>query len=231
VTLRAKSIFLVNYGFGDASGKGFGSTFARTKGVSYRIGVWNKDQDDDKSSNWKEFTNVVDSLDEEAEAGHLENAMVFFFTDNYTVESALYRGASASPKLLALVIRMRAIETQHAIKLMVSHVAGVRMIAEGGDGVSRGLLNEGVMAGGNMLSFIPLNVSALERSKTLLPWIQTWIKEGVKCLAPKDWFQLGHDIRGWSSPPGDLFQRPILKAGVFRWFPPPAAADLALEQL
>jgi hypothetical protein len=230
VTLRAKFIYTVKYGFGDASGKGFGATFALRKGVSYRIGVWKKD-DDGESSNWREFTNVVESLEEEAAAGRLDNAMVFFFTDNKTVESSLYRGTSSSPKLLDLVIRLKVLETKHAIKLVVSHVSGLRMIAEGGDGVSRGILNEGVMAGANMLNFIPLNVSALERSKTLLPWIRTWIKGGIEPLEPMDWFQLGHDIRGWTLPPGDLFQRPTLKAGVFGWFPPPAAADVAIEQL
>jgi hypothetical protein len=54
---------------------------------------------------------------------------------------------------------MKALEIKHAIKLMVSHVSGLRMIAEGGDGKSRGILNEGVMAGESMLSFIPLNLS------------------------------------------------------------------------
>jgi hypothetical protein len=157
--------------------------------------------------------------------------MVFFFTDNKTVESALYRGTSASPKLLGLVIRLRAIETKHSIRMIVSHVAGVRMIAEGGDGVSRGILNEGVMAGENMLKFIPLNLSAIERSPALLPWFNTWMKEKIECLEPADWFQLGHDIRGWTASGRDLFQRPPLKAGVFGWFPPPAAADVAIEQL
>jgi hypothetical protein len=89
VTLRSKSIYQVNYGFGDASGKGFGSTFGVKEGISYRIGVWRKDQED-KSSNWREFTNVVESLEEEAATGRLTSSMVFFFTDNSTVERALY---------------------------------------------------------------------------------------------------------------------------------------------
>jgi hypothetical protein len=37
VTLRAKFIYMVKYGFGDVSGKGFGATFALKMGVSYRI--------------------------------------------------------------------------------------------------------------------------------------------------------------------------------------------------
>jgi hypothetical protein len=230
VTLRSKVIFLVKYGFGDASGKGFGATFALRGAISYRIGVWKADEGDE-SSNWREFTNVIESLEEEAASGRLEFSMVFFFTDNATVEAALYKGTSHSPKLFELVLRMKDLETKYAIKLIVSHVSGLRMIAEGGDGVSRGILNEGVMAGENMLQFIPLNLSAAERSPSLVPWIQSWTKGKLECLEPQDWFQLGHDIRGWTQKPGDLFQRPTLKAGVFGWFPPPAAADVAIEQL
>jgi len=158
--------------------------------------------------------------------------MVFFFTDNSTVEAALYKGTSHSPKLFDLVIRMKALEMNHSIKLFVSHVSGLRMIAEGGDGVSRGILNEGVMAGESMLSFIPLNLSASERSSTLVPWMQGWMgKSKLECLTPSNWFQLGHDIRGWHQPPGQLFQRPQFGPGFFAWFPPPAAADVAIEQL
>jgi hypothetical protein len=146
VTFRSKSIYLVKYGFGDVSGKGFGSTFALKEAISYRVGVWQSDHDGE-SSNWREFTNVVESLEEEASSGRLENSMVFFFTDNSTVEAALYKGTSHSPKSFDLVIRVKLLETKLAIKLVVSHVSGLRMIAEGGDGVSRGILNEGVMAG------------------------------------------------------------------------------------
>jgi hypothetical protein len=76
VTLRSKSICLVKCGFGDASGKGFGSTFGLKESISYRIGVWQSDHDGE-SSNWREFANVVESLEEEeASSGRLENLMV-----------------------------------------------------------------------------------------------------------------------------------------------------------
>jgi hypothetical protein len=197
VTLRSKSICLVKHGFGDAHGKGFGSTFGLKESISYRIGVWQSDHDGE-SSNWREFANVVESAEEEVSSGRLENSMVLCFTDNSTVEAALYKGTSHSPKLFDLVIRVKSLETRLAAKLVVSHVSGLRMIAEGGDGVSRGILNEGVMAGESMLSFIPLNLPAKERCETLVPWNQGWIKEEVECLEPVDWFQLGHDIRGWT---------------------------------
>jgi hypothetical protein len=90
VTLRSKTIFMAKYGFGNASGKSFGSTFAPKEAISCRIGVWKTDQGD-KSSNWREFTNVVEALQEEAVTGRLDDSMVFFFTDTTTVEVALYK--------------------------------------------------------------------------------------------------------------------------------------------
>ena len=230
VMVRATCLHLVVYGFGDASGTGFGSTFTVANGISYRIGVWGPDESDE-SSNWKEFTNVVESLEEEAKSGRLDNSQVYFCTDNSTVEAALYKGSSKSRKLLSLVIRVKLLETQRGIRIFVSHVSGLRMIAEGGDGVSRGSLNEGVMAGDTMLSSIPWHLFATERSPSLFSWLCSWAGATLEPLTPTDWFQKGHDIRGWKKQPGEPFQRPVLAAGVFGWFPPPAAADVAIEQL
>jgi hypothetical protein len=230
VSIRAKSISMVVYGFGDASGKGFGSTFTVANGVAYRSGVW-RPEESDESSNWREFTNVVESLEEEAASGRLDNAQVYMFTNNTVVEAALYKGTSHSPKLLELVIQIKLIETQRGIRILVSHVSGLRMIAEGGDGVSCGSLNEGVMAGEDMLTFIPLHLSAIERSPGLLAWALSWTGPTLDPLTPTEWFQKGHDIRGWEKSPDEPFQRPALKTGVYGWFPPPAAANVAIEQL
>ena len=61
----------VMYGFADASGSGFGSTFEARDGTRFRIGMWSGDESDETSSNWKEFTNVVKSLEEEGKHGPL----------------------------------------------------------------------------------------------------------------------------------------------------------------
>jgi hypothetical protein len=72
------------------------------------------------------------------------------------------------------------------------------------------------MAGEDILSFIPLHLSAIDRSLSLVPWLKTWIGQKLKILSPKDWFELGHDIRGGTHPQkGDLFSRPVLAKGVF----------------
>jgi len=52
--------------------------------------------------------------------------------------------------------------------------AGKRMIAQGTDGLSRGDLDSGVMRSADMLSFVPLHLSALERAPGLMPWLHTW---------------------------------------------------------
>ena len=63
------------------------------------------------------------------------------------MEGSLYKGSSSSPKLFDLVIRFQALQAHYDTQIIVSHVSGKRMIAQGADGLSRGAENEGVMAG------------------------------------------------------------------------------------
>jgi hypothetical protein len=232
VGLRSKHIVTVVYGFGDASGTGLGATFTCGTGLTFRIGVWGTTESD-QSSNWREFANVVDSLEEEARSGNLEDSEVFMFTDNSTVESCAVKGSSSSEKLFELVVRLRCLTTEFGIKLHIFHVAGTRMIAQGTDGVSRGFLGAGVMLGESMTSFIPIHLSALERSETLKDWVLDWTNERSNAifLSPKDWFNVAHDINGWKAG-WDGFPRPVLSKGsVIVWSPPPFVADVALTEL
>jgi hypothetical protein len=138
---------------------------------------------------------------------------IFMFTDNSTAERAYFKGTSSAEPLFELVLRMRKLEMAGEFKLHVIHVAGTRMIAQGTDGMSRGDHGSGVMAGLPMISFVPLNLSALERSKELLPWIQSWSQDErpLEVLAPEDWFNYHKS------------------EGCYLWAPPPAAADAAIE--
>ena len=231
VQLRSKTIISVVFGFGDASGTGLGATFTCGSGFTFQIGVWGS-LEADESSNWKEFTNVVESLEEEGRLGNLDQAEVFMFTDNSTVESCSHKGSSSSPKLLSLIIRLRAMSMKHGSHLHIFHVAGTRMIAQGTDGVSRGFLAQGIMAGDPMISFIPIHLSALDRSPTLEPWLRSWCGKESLMLSPDDWFQEGQDIAEWASTPGELFEHPVLKEGrTYVWAPPPFAADVAMSEL
>jgi hypothetical protein len=174
---------------------------------------------------------VIEALEERGRAsGNLSDCMVLFCTDNSTVESAVHKGTSTSPKLLDLVIRFHQLQSKHGIAILISHVSGKRMIAHGTDGLSRGLLNEGVMAGESFYACIPFNLSASSRSSSLVPWIGSWAGEDVTHLQPEDWFERAHDASGWKMGP-DNFKTPRIKRGCYLWTPPPAAADVALEQL
>ena len=64
--LRGDKIMVVRYGFGDASGNGFGATWNKQKSsdISYRFGIWDEEDNDGRSSNYWELTKLVETLEE-----------------------------------------------------------------------------------------------------------------------------------------------------------------------
>ena len=82
--VRPSSVVQVFYGFGDAAGKGFGATVAKAQdcagkfskenesdqGLRYRLGIWSAEEEQE-SSNYKEFRNLVDTTEDEARAGQM----------------------------------------------------------------------------------------------------------------------------------------------------------------
>ena len=227
--VRPRSVCSVRYGFGDASGSGFGSTFSSPGVVLYRHGVWG-DDGNGKSSNWRELTNLVEALECEAREGRLQGCEVFVFTDNSTAEAAFFKGTSSSLLLFNLVVRLRKLEVDQRCMLHVIHVAGTRMIGQGSDGLSRGNLTEGVMMGRSMMSYVPLSKSALERSEGLEDWIRSWAGTTLETLTPDDWFLRGQGIAGFALDEMSHMM-PTYRAGAFLWSPPPAVALTAIEEL
>jgi hypothetical protein len=106
------------------------------------------------------------------------------------------------------------IEMENDLILHVVHVSGKRMIRQGSDGLSRADHSQGVMTGASMESFIPLHQSALERDTRLEKWLGD-VTRGLdfQVLDPSGWFSTAH------------------AQGNFIWTPPPAAADVVMEQL
>ena len=78
----------------------------------------------------------------------------------------------------------------------------------------------GVMAGEDMLTFVNLGQSAIERCPFLLEWVRTWTgRPKLRPLTPEGWFEEGHGIT-------------YGKGGrLFLWSLPPAIADVALEEV
>jgi hypothetical protein len=89
--------------------------------------------------------------------------------------------------------------------LHVVYVDGTRMIDQGIDGGSRGDLNQGSMASESILNFVPLHLSALERSAKLEDWVRSWWNKDLgklQILSPEGWFDEGQ------------------QEGCFLWAPP-----------
>ena len=232
--VRGSLIQYVGYGFGDASGSGFGSSWLdKVESLVIRIGMWNE-EGVDTSSNYRELRNSVETLEVMGHRGELEGYEIFFFTDNSVSESVVFKGNSTAELLFELVLRIYNLEMKFMCKINLVHVAGTRMIEQGTDGLSRGDLLEGVCRGDKMTSHIPLAESALERSAPLLDWIGSWFSQGGKydmeVLEPEGWFERGHDIIGGTK---NIDGRwiPKYQSGNYIWAPAPAGAKFAAEQL
>ena len=236
----------VYYGFGDASGNQFGATISHDynckarlsnelehcRGVRFRIGLWSASEEEE-SSNYKELSNLVQTIATETTTGRLRDCEFFLFTDNSTAEGCFCKGTSKSKRLHALVLSLWLLELEYGMTIHVVHISGKRMIAQGTDGCSRGSLMEGVMAGADMFTFVDLVRSAIERHPPLLEWVRTWSgRPTLTPLSPEGWFEEGHGIVGGSLDCNNVWIPSYGKGGkMFLWAPPPAIADVALEEL
>ena len=54
-------------------------------------------------------------------------------TDNYVLESVLYKGNSTSLKLFKLVVRLRKVDIKYSCRIIATHMAGAHMIVQGTD--------------------------------------------------------------------------------------------------
>ncbi len=212
--IRSTQVMIVIYGYGDASGHGFGSTFYTPTGLKYRYGLWGRDASH-QSSNFRELANLVqaaslelqdtfpnltllvDSVSSQIISDHSQSTELFLFTDNIVAEGAFYKGTSSNPLLFELIVHLWQLETHYSLTLHVVHVSGQRMQAQGMDGLSRGNLDIGTLRGEQFLDFVPLHLDALQHSTNLIPWIQSW-SPGLHLLplTPLDWFRRGQGIIG-----------------------------------
>lgn len=227
---RSADITLLIYGFADASKSGLGATVDLGTSTTYRIGVWGSDSSDN-SSNWREFRNLVLTLEEEDKKGNLKGAFIILATDNQVAERCIHKGNSSSVLLFELIVRLRKLEMKNGAKFIITHVSGKRMMLQGTDGVSRGSLNKGTALGRSLLDYCPWARSPLENN----PFLEVFLKESLgndlEILEPVDWFRRGHDWDGWHYNPDSKLYEPRIKRGKYLWNLPAAAADAAIEQL
>ena len=94
-------------------------------------------------------------------------------------------------------MRLRRVEIEAGFTFHFVYVAGTRMIAQGTDGLSRGILLEGVLTGKPMLDYVDLAKSATDRYPPLLEFVRSWTqKPKLKSLTAEEWFVEDHGIIG-----------------------------------
>ena len=230
--IHTSKVFVAKYVFGDASGAGFGTSWYDGDNLTTEFGTWTE-RGSSQSSNFREFSNFVIKLEKEAQLGRLTGSELFLFTDNATTEAAFHNGTSSSPTLFDLILRVRVVQLNYAVRLHIIHVSGSRMIEQGTDGLSRGNLFEGVMTGQDMMSYIPIHLSAHERETNLLPWIRKWTNiPSLDVLTPRDWLWRGQGLSDYSETNIDGVNMPQdSNEQVLLWMPPPCIADIAVEYL
>ena len=216
VIKRRKRMGSALYGFGDASGKGFGHAIEVAGDVHSEFGQWSGELED-KHSNYKELRNLVNAVEKAYKNGLLQDCELFLFTDNFVAECGYYNGGSNRSKDLdELVHRLWKLQMSGDFTLHVYHIAGTRMIESGVDGLSRGDKSEGIAKGIGVLKFVPIHLNPVERSPGILDWIKEWWDDdlGELCtMTPEDWFLRAMDI------------------GNFLWIVAPSAGEVAVEQL
>jgi hypothetical protein len=184
--------------------------------VEFEFGVW-VEMAREASSNYRELANLVAKLERLWAADKLHaGTEIFLFTDNFTAESVFTRGSGKSPEIFSLILRLHKLQMEGNIFVHVVWIAGTRMIAWGGDGLSRGDLSNGVMAGQDTLYYVPIGRSAIERfpgAETIIPQI---------ALSDEVWVRLS---------PAQWYSDPFVGDGNYLWVPPPCLADVALEQM
>ncbi len=83
------------------------------------------------------------------------------------------------------------------------------MKAQGTDGLSHNYLTEGVIRGENILSFIPLHKTAVEREPILRAWVNSWYQNNdINWISPDQWYTDGETLNLciWTPPPATRMQ-------------------------
>jgi hypothetical protein len=179
---RAKHV-MAFFVIGDASGSGKGVAVVEQYGVDYEAGTW-KVQWRKESSNVREAEKLTDRVERLSKESKLFEHEVFVLTDNLAFEGAYYKGHSPSEKLNDIVFRLHKAERDGRFILHVLHIAGKRMKATGVDGLSRGDLTEGMLAGVDPFAFLPFNQGADERANGA---VSTWVRSWWRTKKGDDW--------------------------------------------
>ena len=87
VSVRVKNSGFVHYGIGDASGNGYGAAIHIGGDLHFRYGQWSS-RESEETSNYREFSNLVNAVEKLYGEGHLKNYEIFLHTDSLVTDCA-----------------------------------------------------------------------------------------------------------------------------------------------
>ena len=91
---------------------------------------------------------------------------------------------------------------------------------------------KGSMKGTSVLEYISFNLTAVEKSPTLKPWLDKWTGSQLEELTPEGWFTRGHYLVEDSVEVNvEGLWMPSYKSGKYLWSHAPAAASAVVEEL
>ena len=102
--------------------------------------------------------------------------------------------------------RLVSLNIRGCFRLHIIWVAGMRKIAAGIYGFSRGCLTDKIALSGSILDFVPLNETDFESSVLILPWVWTWIGvNNIEPLTTEVWFKECHGFKGGKKNDGGIW--------------------------
>lgn len=93
--------------------------------------------------------------------------------ENSIVKSKLDEENSGSKELFKLVYRCRKLQIKYRFTIYVIYIASTRMIKQETDSLSRRVLNWEVLSTRKIRLHAPINLTTLERSEVLKPWLKS----------------------------------------------------------
>lgn len=209
---------------GDGSGTGTGGTQKfvhatigdRPASLEAWMGTWNT-FGPTSTSNWKELRTLLQVLEQEPlETSRFRGRRLYYCTDNSVTYFAVHRGSSSSPRLHALIMRLKVLELMHNCVLVVIHIPGVVMCLEGTDGQSRGIWTNSLTVSGSY------RVSDLTRWAPASPALLEWALSASGAPIPaSSW--------GWRTPSCAWDLTPLVNSFTV-WTLSPSTARQAMSQ-
>lgn len=118
----------------------------------------------EESSNFRKLKNLVLAVEKSWKEGKLKEVEFFIFTDNEVMEICYYKGTLLNITLFELILRLKKVKMKESLILHVIHIAGVRMIHYGIDGLSQSDYNEGIALGKSLENYMDLDKTTLNRA-------------------------------------------------------------------